>query len=179
MEPSSRRSGMRSRTLVFGLAMLLVAIGGCSSEKSADVTFLAGRFGVQATSVMTATGPAADRGMVCDELLVYSEPRFESGSGEEVSAQEWNDLLGAAIDAETVHEGFEVRVWNCADGSGSFEMSHHTRVDLSQFHRPRLNAGTWRIIGGTGAYSGLTGSGDVVVEFESNVIAYSGEITTD
>lgn len=170
---------MRFRRLLCGLVVLVATAGGCSSGGPAEITFLAGRFGVQATSVMTATGAAADRGLVCDELLVYSEPRFESGSGEEVSAQEWNDLLGAAIDAETVHEGFEVRVWNCADGSGSFEMSHHTRVDLSQFHRPRLNAGTWQIIGGTGAYSGLTGSGDVVVDFESNVIAYSGEITTD
>lgn len=177
MEPKGGEA-VRFRALVCGLAMIVVVLVGCSSEESAEVTFSAGRFGVQPTSEITASGAAVDQGLVCHQVLEYSAPRYENLAGEEIPGSEWQDLLYADWESGTVFEGVSHRVWNCADGSGALEVTYETRLDFSEDVHGKLDAGTWRISGGTGAYSGLTGSGDVVVNFDGNNVTYSGEVKT-
>lgn len=82
--------------------------------------------------------------------------------------------------------------WICADGTGTLDATYEVRLDSSEDWSGQLEAGTWRISGGIDAYSGFTGSGYAVVNFDARDNAgvatsgvrgmggwvFSGEITT-
>lgn len=154
-----------------------------ASGETAAVTFSTGRFGVRpTTSVITASGDAVNRGIVCHQLLAYSGPRYQTLTGAEIDDSDWIAMFDAAMDAGTVFEVIEYHTWSCADGTGALEMTYEARFDLSEPDLTgQLAAGTWRFTGGTDAYSELTGSGDVVVDFDRDSlgrVVFSGEITT-
>ena len=91
--------------------------------------------------VFTASGPAVDEGLLC-----------ESGTTE--------DLVGKA--SGNGPWGFNakvLKVLTCDDGSGTFLVKLQVRV---LFEGPIWSTFNWTVMGGTGAYVGLHGSGDGV-----------------
>lgn len=167
---------MRVQMRGLGLA-LLVAVAGCSSGDVASVTFTHPQEGAGEVGVtVMASGEAVDQGLVCSEST-QSTPRLYDMSGEEIYESDWFEMFDAAMDAGTVAEMIDRRVWTCSDGSGSFEMAHETRIDFSSFDlEGQQDVGRWKIEGGTGSYSGLSGSGDVVLDFATETVTFTGEI---
>lgn len=167
---------MRVPVRGLGLA-LLVVVAGCSSGDVASVTFSHPQEGTGEIGVtVTASGEAVDQGLVCPEST-QSTPRLYDMSGEEISESDWFEMFDAAMDGGTVAEMVDRRVWTCSDGSGSFDMAHETRFDFSVFDFDgQQDVGTWDIEGGTGSYSGLSGSGDVVLDFATETVTFTGEI---
>jgi hypothetical protein len=134
---------MRKLIFVASTAMLLLALsvgpGAASTPPSAV------EFQVETTTPpegpsfgpFTATGPAVDAGLVCesgDTIDVFGRGTgFQSGIG-------WNAQV--------------VKLFTCDDGSGEFFVKLLVRFDWQG-----LNF-RWTIVGGSGAYEKLHGTGE-------------------
>ena len=84
----------------------------------------------------TATGPAVDNGIICDSGVA-------------------SDYNRAPIFTQYGLIWRSTRVFECADGSGSFTL----RIMSNIFVNPYSNNGNWTLQDGTGAYVGLKGNG--------------------
>lgn len=72
----------------------------------------------------------------------------------------------------TVHESY-----TCDDGSGSFDVDVQNRYDFATFDSEgQHDVGTWTIVGGTEAYDGLSGTGDIALDFGEGTVTRSGEV---
>ena len=100
-----------------------------------DTDFLNGATG----GPFEATGPAVTAGLVCatgDTIDVFAKASgFQSGRGFNIQV---------------------VKLFTCDDGSGDFEIKLQVRIDQKGTNF------NWTIVGGTGAYERLHGSGDGV-----------------
>ena len=112
------------------------------------------------TGTFEASGPAVEAGLICPEGDVYDTKYHSAGS----DSKRFINLF--------VHKQFV-----CADGSGSFEMDLNLRI----FSPPRTK-GTWRIVGGDGAYARLHGNGKLSAsEAADNIVIdlYHGKLHND
>jgi hypothetical protein len=88
----------------------------------------------------SASGLAVDAGLVCASGMV---------SDEEVS---WNEPAGS------YQMIWALKHFVCGDGSGTFDIKMVVRLDLVSLD----TTARWRIVGGTGDYSGLKGQGSLI-----------------
>ena len=164
-------------SLVGLLLVLVVAVGlvGCSSSDPLAVEFRHSPAHERANS-FDASGLAVDDDVVCghgtEEIVGY-----ESVDGVELSRQEVDEVIGQAMDAGTVGEIVIVEEWTCSDDSGSFTMRFNNRIDFATLEpEGEHDVGTWEITEGTGAYSALTGSGEVTLDLDAGLMFETGEV---
>ena len=107
----------------------------------------------------TASGPAADAGLLCPNGDVYDLEINASGPPE-----------GSFINLRVLKH------FVCADGSGTFDVKLNAKVDFVAGG----TTGNWVIVNGTGDYVGVHGSGKltgiVIVLGESILDIYDGQM---
>ena len=125
------------------VALVLVAFPVASSAASPpeDVTFEVDTDFINGATggPFVASGPAVDDGLVCatgDTIDVFAKASgFQSERGFNIQV---------------------IKLFTCDDGSGDFEIKLQVRIDQQGINF------NWAIVGGTGAYERLHGSGDGV-----------------
>jgi len=166
----------RRRAVVAVMAFALASVG-CSSTESSDplaveLTHPQGR----GTIVFAATGPAADEGIICTAGSM-SVDRLESMDGVEISDDDWADMFDDAMASESIAEQNVYQTWTCDEDAGSFTLRHHNRIDFANFEfEGRQDVGSWEITEGTDTMEGLTGSGDVILDWDAEAVVHSGEV---
>lgn len=156
------------------LVMLLLAACASSSEPMAIEFIHAQDLGVLE---YTATGDAVDEDVVfpngTQEIF-----RLENMEGTEITDEEWAVMFDSALADGTAAEMMVYTEWTAGDGSGTFTLVHHTVFDFATFEfEGQADVGTWEITEGTGANEELTGSGNVMLDWEAGRVIYSGEVT--
>lgn len=138
-------------------AVCLLVLASCSSAASEmSVEFVSVLAADQSGTTFTASGEAVDEGAVCasgeslwlGNLTIEGDPLSDDGMHELFSA-------GEAYSIIVQHE------YVCDDGSGSFLLNATPEIDpaLEETQDAPIASATWEIIGGTGDYETLTGSG--------------------
>lgn len=166
---------MARHLAAIGFVSLLFAAGCSSSGSSIEFTI---EEGDQTGDIpFSASGEGVEEGIVCSQGL-QSAAELTDVSGESIVEEDWFAMFDSAMDTGAVAEMDDHRVWTCADGSGSFDFVHHTRFDFAtlEFEGPQ-DVGTWEIGGGSGDYTGLSGSGSAILDFDTGVIHYEGEVS--
>jgi len=92
------------------------------------------------TSTFTTTGPLCPSGTFADDLKVVAPNPESSGTG---SSGTLNLLIRT--------------VYTCDDGSGTFNALKHVFITFNE--NGFTNTGPFQLLGGTGAYTGLSGHG--------------------
>lgn len=91
-----------------------------------------------------ATGPGVDSGFFCATGHVSTSP------------YNWPPPLGGHVTM--------VKYFVCDDGSGSFDVELRVKCDLSTGN----TTGRWKVVGGTGSYAGLIGSGTLIGTYDAS-----------
>lgn len=141
MAPTGRTRTRRRSIIVLLSSMLLIVglVGAASATPPSDV-----HFEVETTAIdlgetfgpFTATGQAVDAGLMCD-----------SGDTIDVFAKMTGFQSGHGINVQVVKR------FTCDDGSGDFLVKLQVRVVDT------VDTFNWNIIGGTGDYEDLHGTG--------------------
>jgi hypothetical protein len=123
-----------------------------------------------------ATGRPVDEDVVCGSGIMTID-HLESRDGETITGQDWADMFDAAMEDEGIAELYSFQDLECEDGSGSFRMEVHHRFNLATFRfEGEQDTGFWKIEGGTGSYSDLSGSGDVTLDWDIQDVKYDGDV---
>lgn len=105
-----------------------------------------------------ASGPAIDAGAICATGSVYDE------------------FVGAADAGSSLRILRIIKHFDCADGSGTFDVSMIVQLDLVT----NETTARWRLTGGSGDYAGLHGNGsltgDPIDPGESILDVYDGQV---
>lgn len=106
---------------------------------------------------------------------------LESPEGTTVTPEEGAALYESARADEGTMDVYSVQEFVCDDGSGAFTMKTHSHGDFAKAEDEQ-DPLVWKIEHGTGDYTGLSGSGEVVVDLGASlndaVAVYTGEVTT-
>ncbi len=164
------------RVAGLAVALLMVALVGCSSYDSMAVEFTLNDFRFDLMP-FSASGVAVDEGVVCESGTMESD-HFESPEGETFTSEEGAARFEAARADEGVMEWYRVDEFVCDDGSGTFTMRVHSRFD---FAKPvsEQDLPTWEIESGTGDHAALSGSGDMTSEpppTSGEALVFSGQV---
>jgi hypothetical protein len=133
---------MRTRSVSPLLALLLLAVTATGVAAAAPLNMhieVPELIGVNGDP-FTASGAAVSAGVLCPSGTVDDLSVTASGSG------------GGTYTILHAHKRFY-----CSDASGTFDVKMVVRLDNTTLD----TTATWRIIGGTGAYVGLRGSGSL------------------
>lgn len=166
-------------------AVLAVSVLGCSSGDAITIEILypASVYGEQALeSVPFRTlGADIDDTVLC-ESGTMNQDHIESPEGEIITLEEVEELFVAAWDGGGVVDLYSVQEFVCDDGTGTFVLKVHSRGDSAKPFGEQ-DTSTWEVESGTGDYTDLSGSGEVVVdigaspnEMDEIVTAYVGEV---
>ncbi len=115
-----------------------------------------------APTLFSASSVAVDEGVVCESGTMEVD-HFESPEGVTITSEEGGALHEAARADGSVMDSYAVQEFVCDDGSGTFLMKLHSRVDFAK-PEAEQDTPTWEIENGTGDYEGLSGSGDMTNE---------------
>lgn len=162
---------------IVALALILV---GCSTQEPMTVEFshpLDEGGGVGSTVPFTAVGAPVDDGAVCQEGT-HEIVRLETMQGEQITDDDWAEMFDSAMAEGSVAEMTVRETWTCDDGSGTFDIDLHNRYDFESFEfgTGQHDVGTWTIVSGTDDYDGMTGSGDITLDFDAGTVTWTGEI---
>lgn len=152
---------MRKMSIAAATAMLLLVIsaGRAGATPPLDVTFEVPTDIPSGTGPFAASGPAVDEGLVCpsgDSIEVFGKASgFQSQTGVNFQI---------------------VKQFTCDDGSGEFLVKLQVRLDFA-----RGDNFNWDIVGGTGDYEDLHGTGSGIgLPFDDSVLdLYSGQVHVD
>jgi hypothetical protein len=171
------------RVVGLAVALLLVAPVGCSTDDSMAVeiaiTYPNVEYSQPVPTLFSASGVAVDEGIVCESGTMEVD-HLESPEGVTITSEEGGALNEAARADEGVMDSYRVQEFVCDDGSGTFTMRVHSRVDFAK-PESEQDIPTWEIENGTGDYAALSGSGDTTTEFSvagDAVVAYTGQVQT-
>jgi hypothetical protein len=130
---------MRHTVLLLTAAILLVALPLVAEASDAyGVTIEVPTIFAEPVSFFAAYGEAVDNGLVCASGTVQDAKYIAAGRRD---GGHWN---------------FRVeKVFECADGSGSFVVNLKAHV----YFDPYSDVGTWNVLQGTGAYAKMNGNG--------------------
>lgn len=143
MDGNAARLAARNATarplLVMGVSLLaaLASIGVASATSPVPFT-MADEVSVSAVSTFTSTGPLCASGTFVDDVALLAIAR---------SAQARSGRGSVLIRS----------VYTCDDGSGTFVMVKHLTLTFTD--TGFADTGPVEILGGTGAYAGVTGHG--------------------
>lgn len=156
------------------MAVIMLTVGCSGRSLSLEVTHPNEHLLVP----FTATGAAVDEGAVC-ERGTTNMYRLESMEGETITEDDWAVMFDTAMANEGIAEMYVFQGFSCDDGSGGFTLKFHNRVDFSTFEfEGQQDVGTWVIDAGSGDYEGLSGSGDVTLDWDSAQVIHTGSIET-
>lgn len=164
------------RKLRLMLVVSLMVVASCSSSSEPMAVQITNPLGPPSDSSVPVTGPVVDEGVMCD-AVTYEEGDFFDLDGNAVADEERDQLI--QVEMETGEEVFSAKDgrWTCADGSGTFETVEKFTLAMRDYDFEGSNdAATWTVENGTGDYEGLTGSGNVVVDFSKETVTYDGEM---
>ena len=144
--------------LLLALAVVPAAASSPPSDISFDVPTTIPTEEGPSFGPFTATGPAVDEGVVCPTGNTVDV--FGKASG-------FNSRTGTNLQV--------VKLFTCDDGSGEFFVKLQVRIDA------KGDNFNWNIIGGTGAYEKLHGTGSGVgLYFPGGVLdLYEGQVHID
>lgn len=165
---------MRKYRLLVVVSFLVVAAS-CSSSSEPLAMQITGPLG-PTDNPAPVTGPAVDDGIVCD-AATYEEGHFFDLDGNAVTEEERDQLM--QVEMETGEKVFSAKdgLWTCADGSGTFATVDKVTLAVPDYNFEGSNSvATWTVESGTGDYEGLSGSGDVIVDFSKETVVYEGEM---
>lgn len=114
-----------------------------------------------ASGTFTASGPAVEAGIICPTGMVYDM-----------------NIRGVGVQSQLFTNLFVHKHFVCDDGSGTFEFNLNVRIIYSQDYTESL----WRIMGGTGDYQNLRGTGTIMaypIDADTIEDNYSGMIHLD
>ena len=164
---------MRKLRSMFVVSLMVVA--SCSSSSEPMAVQITGPLG-PSDSPAPVTGPAVDEGTLCD-AVTYVEGEFFDLDGNAVTEEERAQLM--QVEMETGEMVFSAKdgLWTCADGSGTFETVDKGTLAMADYNfEGSNNVATWTVQNGTGDYEGLSGSGNVIVDFSKETVVYEGEM---
>jgi hypothetical protein len=158
-------------------ALVMVTVGGCSSSE--PLAFDLANPMEPPPGVFTISGAAADEGIVCSEG-VFVDSHMEDIDGNAIEMSEWADMFDAAIATQSVAEANSINEYECGDGSGTITITQLVRfdfaeIDIETFGQGQVTNGTWTLEG-VGDYESLTGSGDLVTNFDDGHVHMVGEV---
>lgn len=186
------------RRLLAMVAVCAAVLAGCSSSGD-DAVSSSGDTGAadveirvemgSATSAFTASGAAVDDGLLCAAGQTLPGGEVQTVDGEPSSDEEFGQAFDEALATEGVVERVFFVEFGCADAegfSGTFTMQQNVRMDFSEIDAAAFQAGeldqvpggTWEIAEGTGDFADLTGGGDHSMDFTTEEIAFTGELTS-
>ena len=168
-------------------AVLAVSVLGCSSGDAItiEVLYPVSVYGEQVIeSVPFRTlGADIDDTVLC-ESGTTNRDHIESPEGEIITLEEAEELFVAAWDGGGVVDLYSVQEFVCDDGTGTFVLKVHSRGDSAKPFSEQ-DTSTWEVESGTGDYTDLSGSGEVVGDIGASpnetdeiVTAYVGEVQT-
>lgn len=158
---------------IIGLLVVVLLVAGCSGGPLA-VEFSHPQ--EQGLIPFAATGPAVEQADVCDAGMMEIVS-LESVEGDPITDEDWATIFDAAMANGGVAEMYVMADYSCDDGSGTFVMRFHNRIDFATFEFEGQQAvGTWEIDTGTADYAGLTGSGNATLDWDSEEAIYEGEL---
>jgi hypothetical protein len=109
-------------------------------------------FNTEEDSPFTASGAAVDEGLICPSGLVTDNEAHYSGPPN-------GSILNVQVE----------KLFTCDDDSGTFTLQLQVHID------PYMDRASWKVVGGTDAYSGLKGNGKLAgVPADYGVIDYYG-----
>jgi len=167
------------RSVGLAAVVLAVSLVGCSSGDAVTIDLLFGEAAAESVP-FRALGAAVDEGSVCASGTMR-QGHLESPEGITVTPEEGAALYEAARADEGTMDVYSLQEFACEDGSGTFTMKTHSHGDFAQ---PETEQDTpaWEVESGTGDYTGLSGSGEVVVNLGASpdeaVAVYTGEVKT-
>lgn len=125
------------------------------------------------------------------EPLAGRSSRFKAGrrDGQPSSDEEWAQDVEQALASDGVAERVFFLEFGCVDQaqySGSFTMQQNVRLDFSEIDASAFQAGlldqvpdgTWEISEGTGDFAGLSGGGSQLLDFTTDEVVLTGEVTS-
>jgi hypothetical protein len=165
------------RVLAVLAVLLVVMVGGCSSSE--PLAFDLANAMEPAPGVFSVSGAAADEGVVCSEGI-FIDSHMENVNGEMIEMSEWAGMLDTAVATQSVAEANSINEYECGDGSGTITITQFVRFDFAEldietFGQGQVTSGTWTLVG-VGDYESLTGSGDLITDFDDGRIHMVGEV---
>jgi hypothetical protein len=162
-------------TVILALAMMM--LGSCSSSEPLALD-LANPMG-SPPAAFSITGPAADEGVVCSEGTFVGY-RMEDMDGNAIDHGDWSATFDTAIETNSVAEVKSINEYQCGDGSGTITVTQLVRFDFAEldietFGEGEVTNGTWTLVG-IGDYESLTGSGDIITNFDDGHVHMVGEV---
>jgi len=160
-------------------ATLALSLVGCSSGDAVTIELVFGE-AVSELVPFRVSGAAAEDAVVCESGMMRQD-RLESPEGTTVTPEEGAALYESARAAGGTMDVYSVQEFVCDDGSGTFTMKTHSHGDFAKAENEQ-DPPAWEIESGTGHYTGLSGSGEVVVDLGASpdeaVAVYTGEVKT-
>lgn len=180
---------MQRRVLAM-VAVCVAVLAGCSSSGDDGAAELEIRVEMGSdTPAFTASGAAVDDGLVCATGQTLPGGEVQTVDGQPSSDEEFGQAFDEALATEGVVEAVFFVEFGCADAeefSGTFTMQQNVRMDFSEIDAAAFQAGeldqvpggTWEIAEGTGDFASLTGGGDHVMDFTTDDVVFTGELTS-
>ena len=132
------RSLLVAIPLLAAIPLAGIALAGVPAQAAEQVPFTITEQVSSAT--FTATGPLCPSGTFADDVKVIAPTPGSPGFGQSVG---FNLLIRT--------------VYTCSDGSGTFNAMKHVFITFTD--DGFTNTGPFQLLGGTGAFTGLTGHG--------------------
>lgn len=126
----------------------------------------------------TADGWHVDQEDLCSSGTATID-HYESANGETITDEDWAAMFETAAESEGIAEVYLYQVFECEDGSGSFSTKAHVVYDFDTFDfEGEHDIGRWEIEEdkGTGAYTDLSGHGDVALDWDEHGAWYGGGV---
>lgn len=165
------------RVVTVILALVTTTLCSCSSSEPLGLD-LANPMEPPPTA-FSITGPAADEGVVCSEGT-FVENRMEYMDGTTMEDRDWANMFDNAVETDSVAEVKSINEYECSDGSGTITVTQLVRfdfaeIDIETFGEGQVTNGTWTLEG-IGDYESLTGSGNIITNFDDGHIHMVGEV---
>lgn len=165
-------------SMMLAVGVLAFSVVGCSDSSEPLSVEITQQQGHEGALPFTAGGAAADDGAVCETGTVEIQ-KMESIEGDPMTDADWAEMFDSAMDTEDVAEMYVYQTYTCGDGSGYFTLRWHNRFDFATFEfEGSQDVGTWQVEDGSGDYTGLAGSGEISLDWESEQAVLAGDLQT-
>ena len=177
------------RRLLAMVAVCVAVLAGCSTSGD-DVAEVEIRVEMgSADPAFTASGAAVDDGLICATGQTLPGGEVQTVDGQPSSDEEFGQAFDEALATEGVVERVFFVEFGCADAegfSGTFTMQQNVRMDFSEIDAAAFQAGeldqvpggTWEITEGTGDFASVTGGGEHLMDFTTEDVVFTGELTS-
>ena len=100
--------------------------------------------------------------------------------GMEMDDRDWANMFDTAVETDSVAELKSINEYQCSDGSGTLTVTQLVRFDFAEldietFGEGQVANGTWTLEG-NGEYESLTGSGEIITNFDDGHIHMVGDV---